>query len=180
MARNIYGGGSRTNENGLKFEQETSLADAILSIPGYSIAGNSVHYNGNKIAILASKNDLYNVILKPAKIDYKDYISKKLLPDEAIFVSKSRTIYIVEKKFQRVAGSVDEKLQTCDFKKKQYKKLFSPMKDVNVEYIYVLNDWFSKPEYRDVLYYIKESKCHYFFNMIPLDFMCLPHVNEEG
>lgn len=32
---------------------------------------------------------------------------------------------MIEYKFQKDAGSVDEKLQTCDLKKKQYKKLLS-------------------------------------------------------
>jgi hypothetical protein len=70
-------------------------------------------------------------------------------------------------KFQYVAGSVDEKLQTCDFKKKQYTKLLREA-GIKVEYIYVLNDWFAKPDYRNVLEYVKEVGCHYFFNEIPL------------
>ena len=36
-------------------------------------------------------------------------------------------------KFQVVSGSVDEKLQTCDFKLKQYKKLFQ-MEGVELEF----------------------------------------------
>jgi hypothetical protein len=43
-----------------------------------------------------------------------------------------------------VAGSVDEKLQTCDFKRKQYLKLVQPL-GIKVEYVYVLNDWFKQP-----------------------------------
>ena len=37
--------------------------------------------------------------------------------------------------------------------KKQYKRLLAPLK-FEVEYIYILNNWFKKPEYRDVLAYI--------------------------
>ena len=36
MPVNIYGGGARTNANGLRFEQETSLEEALLNA-GYSI-----------------------------------------------------------------------------------------------------------------------------------------------
>jgi len=48
-------------------------------------------------------------------------------------------------KFQKVAGSVDEKLQTCGFKKRQYTELLKPL-DINVEYIYILNDWFQQDQ----------------------------------
>ena len=65
-------------------------------------------------------------------------------------------MYILEIKFQKVAGSVDEKLQTCDFKKKQYQRLFAPL-NYEVEYIYILSDWFNRPEYKDVLTYINPS-----------------------
>jgi hypothetical protein len=70
-------------------------------------------------------------------------------------------------KFQNGPGSVDEKLQTCDFKKKQYTKLLKKG-GIKVEYIYVLNDWFRKPEYKNVLGYIREVGCHFYFNEIPL------------
>lgn len=63
-------------------------------------------------------------------------VSKKLLPDEAFINNITRTIYIIEKKFQHRAGSVDEKLQTCDFKLKQYKKLAN-LVGFDVEYIYI-------------------------------------------
>jgi hypothetical protein len=60
------------------------------------------------------------------------------------------TLYIIEVKYQEVAGSVDEKLQTCDFKRKQYLKLVSE-KGLKVEYVYVLSDWFKDPRYKDSL-----------------------------
>ena len=67
-----------------------------------------------------------------------------------------------------MAGSVDEKLQTCDFKKKQYTKLLTAAK-LQVEYIYILNNWFEKPEYNDVRAYIREVGCMYFFYELPLE-----------
>ena len=76
-------------------------------------------------------------------------------------------------KFQIVAGSVDEKLQTCDFKKKQYQKLFSRA-NIEVEYIYLLSDWFKKPGYKDVLDYVISVRCSYYFNYIPLQKLGLP------
>ena len=95
------------------------------------------------------------------------------MPDNGLFIIVRNTLFIIEIKFQNVRGSVDEKLQTCDFKRKQYSKLVQDL-DWRVEYIYVLNDWYQHPSYRDTLDYIHSMNCHYRFNSIPLDWLGLP------
>ena len=45
------------------------------------------------------------------------------------------------------------------------------MDNVNVEYFYVLNDFFDDPAYRDVLSYIEEVGCRYYFNEMPLNLL---------
>ena len=168
MARkpNTVGGGARTNENGLLFEGRTDLLSALRNHPDFVVQHNQIFRDGEIVAHYFEKHNLYSDFLKPAGVNYKDILSKKLLPDGAILVR--RTMYIVEKKFQSGSGSVDEKLQTCDFKKKQYIKLFEPL-GIKVEYYYVLNDWFDKPEYEDVFQYIKEVGCKYFIENLPLN-----------
>ncbi len=99
-----------------------------------------------------------------------------MLPDEAIYMIVNNTLFIIEMKFQKVAGSVDEKLQTCDFKKKQYKKLMSAM-NVDVEYIYILSDWFKHQSYKDTLDYIISVGCQYYFEYLPLKKLGLPMPN---
>jgi hypothetical protein len=37
-----------------------------------------------------------------------------------------------------------------------------------------LNDWFKKPEYKDVLNYINSVNCHYKFGKLPLAWLGLP------
>ena len=165
-------GGGRTL-TGLKFETRISLKSIIEKLSGYSINEDIVYFNGKEVARLFQKYKLYKNLLSPKKVKYDEIISKKLLPDESIFVIDKKTLFIVEMKFQEVAGSVDEKLQTCDFKNKQYHKLLKEL-NIDVKYIYVLNDWFKKPEYKDVLDYVESVGCKYFFNEIPLDFLGLP------
>ena len=58
-------------------------------------------------------------------------------------------------------------MQTCDFKKKQYRKLLAPL-NFEVEYVYILNDWFRQPEYKDVLDYVISVGCQYYFHYLPL------------
>jgi len=168
---NKAGGGARTNLNGLFFEQKTSLKDVLDAHPDFEVKGDIVFRKGQKIALLCGKNKLYKNLFKPNNVDPRDIVSKKLLPDEAILVGN--TVYIIEKKFQSRSGSVDEKLQTCDFKKKQYTKLLGAI-GLQIEYIYIFNAWFNKPEYRDVHEYILSVGCQFYFNEIPLDKLGLP------
>ena len=167
------GRGGHKTLTGLRFESRVNLKKIISSIPEYEIIGDYVYFEGKKIAGLYQKHKLYKNFLERREIDYRKIISKKLLPDDAIFLLKDNTLFIIEIKFQKVAGSVDEKLQTCDFKNKQYKKLFDPI-NVKVKYVYVLNDWFKKGEYRDVLNYVESVGCYYFFYEIPFNFLGLP------
>ena len=169
---NKHGGGSKTNINGLHFEQTTSLNDALIN-KGYTIKnGYDVYKDNKKIGISAPKRNLYKKILEPRGINFGSIISKQLLPDDAFYNLNDNTIYILEKKFQNSHGSVDEKLQTRGCKKWEYEKLFSPI-NIKVEYIYILNDWFKQSKYHDTLDYINLQNCHYYFNEIPLDFLNL-------
>lgn len=165
---NKYGGGANTNLNGLHFEQTTSLNDA-LNQAGYYIYDCYV-YNElltPAIGMCVPQKKLYTKFLIPHGIDYRDYNSKEWHPDEAYINFKNKTAYIIEKKFQNCSGSVDEKLPNCHFKKLEYQKLFTAL-GYNVEFIYIFNNWFLQPMYRDTLDYIKNMGCHYFFNELPL------------
>jgi hypothetical protein len=168
-------GGAKTL-TGLDFEQKIDLRAAFTKFPEYTVAKGDLFFKGKIVAKLYKKHDLYKMFLEPKGIDCKRIISKKLLPDEAVFVLANNTLFVVEMKFQEVAGSVDEKLQTCDFKRKQYEKLLNGT-NIRVEYVYVLSDWFKNPSYKDVLDYIGSVKCHYFFEILPFDFLGLPKPN---
>ena len=169
----IGGGNTRT---GITFERERDLMAVIAAIPGYSVNGHSILYAGKEVAVSYHKHELYR-FLEQQGVDYKKILSKKLLPDEALYVIVNNTLFIIEMKFQETAGSVDEKLQTCDFKRKQYAKLMAPL-NIEVEYIYLLSDWFRKPEYKDVLDYVISVGCQYYFQYLPLQKLGLPVVTE--
>jgi hypothetical protein len=163
---NTVGGGSRTNLNGLEFEGRTDLLEALKKHPDFTVQGNQVFRDGKIVAHYYEKHNLYSGFLKPAGVDYTKILSKKLLPDGALLVGN--TIYIIEKKYQAGSGSVDEKLQTCDFKKKQYTKLFAPL-NIKVEYFYVLSKWFDSDKNKDVFEYIESVGCKYFIEELPFN-----------
>lgn len=174
----VGGSGGGATTTGLNFERKVDFRELISAIPGYKLekipekAGLGLFFENKLVARCFRKHDFYK-FLEEEGIDWKPLISKKLLPDDALLVIVRETLFIIEVKYQQVAGSVDEKLQTCDFKRKQYLKLVAPL-GIKVEYVYVLSDWFKKPEYRDVLDYIHSVNCHYKFNELPLSWLGLP------
>ena len=177
------GSGGYNTKTGLYFEGKVDLITFIKKLPNYKVIETpytqnktnkwyEIFYKDEKVADAFRKHALY-VYLKAHGIDWAQIISKQLLPDDAIYVIMENTVFIIEVKYQEVAGSVDEKLQTCDFKRKQYLKLFAPL-NRRVEYIYILSEWFKKPEYKDVLDYIIIMGCRYYFNYLPLYEIGLP------
>ncbi len=180
MKKNGTGGGKTIT--GLNFEIKADFQNLLKKIPGYEIkknknkAGENIYFENKLVARCFKKHGFYKY-LDENGIDWSKIISKKLLPDDALLVIIRETLFIIEVKYQEVQGSVDEKLQTCDFKRKQYLKLVSSLA-LKVEYVYVLNDWFKQPQYKDVLDYIHSVNCHYRFNELPLAWLGLPSQNR--
>jgi hypothetical protein len=167
------GVGGANTKTGLVFEGKTDLATFLNSQKGYEVSANgTVIYLGETVGRIFKKYGLYK-FLDELEIDWKAILSKRLLPDDSIFVIINNTLFIIECKYQQGAGSVDEKLQTCDFKKKQYQKLLSRA-NIQVEYIYLLSDWFKHPGYKDVLDYIISVGCSFYFEYVPLTQLGLP------
>jgi hypothetical protein len=173
------GVGGENTKTGLIFEGKTDLATFLAKQPGYSMPDEEhVYYNNELVGRVFKKYRFYDVFLKELGIDWTKHISKRLLPDDSIFVLSNNTLHIIECKHQERAGSVDEKLQTCDLKKKEYQKLMSQA-NIDVEYIYLLDEWFKDPKYKDVLDYIISVNCHYYFEYIPLKKLGLPVPESE-
>ena len=162
------GGGAKTNLNGLSFEGRTDLLEAFQNHEDYSVLGNLVFRKDERVGLYFEKHNFYTTYLERRGIDWKSRVSKKYLPDSVFINTKTNVAYIIEKKFQEYSGSVDEKLQTCDFKRKIYVKLLSGITD-EVNYYYLLNDWFSQPQYKDVFEYIESVGCKKFIDFIPFD-----------
>lgn len=172
------GTGGGNTLTGLNFEDKVDFQKLLCEKPGYKMekipgkSGIGVFFNNELVARCFRKYEFYS-FLSESGIEWQEMISRKLLPDDALLVIVRETLFIIEVKYQQVEGSVDEKLQTCDFKRKQYMKLVLPL-GLKVEYVYVLNDWFKDPKYKDVLGYINSVNCHYKFNELPLAWLGLP------
>lgn len=154
--RGAGAGGSNTNKNGLLFEKNTLLDDKLNVVERVQ--------NGKAKNSYYLKVDLMGRhLLKVEKGGLKSYLEsrgdfnknceKHLQPDEALIDAENKIIYVLEKKFQTGAGSVDEKLQTGLFKKEFYEEQYQ---DYCIRYAYVLSDWFKKDKYNPEMRFLKK------------------------
>ena len=166
--KNIHGGGSNTNKNGLSFEEKTNLLDALKDEKNIEIKNkNEIYVDNELFGFYYEKYKFYKDFLeKKLNINWKERVGRQMLPD-AVFVNiKTKTVYIFEKKYQERSGSVDQKIETCGFKKNQYNKLLKNT-DYLVQYGYLLNDWYCNKIYVDVKEHIIEEGCFFYINEIP-------------
>ena len=98
---NTHGGGAKTNENGLHFEQTTSLDDLLINA-GFDVRNCKVFYRGRLIGFSVPQNKIYSHFLESEGIDYRDYNSKKWRPDECFVNIDNKTAYIIEKNFKTI------------------------------------------------------------------------------
>ena len=143
-------GGSKTNDNGLNYEDITSLKSELEYVR-HNIGNFTLTSQGDEIYF----KDYPDIkILRFTQTYFLKYYKRKKVvdctipelhgtknPDECFVDEEKKQIVIIEKKFQQCGGSVCEKLQTCLFKKENYNDRFP---DYEVEYVYCLSDWFKK------------------------------------
>ena len=131
-------GGANTNKNGLPYEEMTDLNDC------YSVVEENDHdivikfHNHEKIFNKTRQSNLFKCMHSHIDANITKAHGCKN-PDECYIDHENKVIFIIEKKFQQVPGSVCEKIQTYDFKLWQYRRTFP---DFDIVYIYCLSGWF--------------------------------------
>jgi hypothetical protein len=83
-----------------------------------TVENGDILLHGNRVGRYREKHNFYKDFLDDLNVDWRNRISKKYLPDAVIINDNEKVVFVVEKKYQASGGSVDEKLQTCDFKRK--------------------------------------------------------------
>lgn len=157
-----------STKTGMEWEAQTDFKHILSNKYKISVDNGELIdlENGEHLGIFSvPKNNLYVHLKEVYNINWKDFLCKRINGDEVIINNHSKDVFVIEKKTQKCDGSVDEKLQTCDYKKKQLQKIFSSI-GFTVHYIYLLNDWFKQSQYKDVIEYIESVGCEVFFNKI--------------
>jgi hypothetical protein len=137
-------GGANTNKNGLEYEKISDLSSlftVIKTVKQYS----EVTFNTDKETDLTP----FIYVKKKQFLKYLSSVINKSIPiahgckepDECYINEKTKTIFIIEKKYQQTTGSVCEKLQSAPVKKEHLRELFPTY---NTVYIYCLSSWFKE------------------------------------
>lgn len=168
--KNKSGGGAATTEHGKAFEDSHSLEEVLFK-NGYVVTKGKVFLEGKYVGTISKQGGFYKSFLKVKTTDIKKEFGRSLRPDTAFYNANNKTLYIIEKKFQATNGSVDEKIQTCEFKLRYYNRIAWKYKEdeiKHVRYFYLLSKFFDKKEYTEVLHFIQDKGCDYYFEKIEL------------
>ncbi|MBI5798072.1 hypothetical protein HZA98_04175 [Candidatus Woesearchaeota archaeon] len=180
------GEGGANTLSGLKFEGRADLIASFQNLKGYKVVERKTENNiwhqlffkDKEVARVYKKYSFYKIFLEEYQVDWKKHLSTQLLPDQALFIIQTNRLYIIEMKFQQKSGSVDEKLQTCEYKRQQYQRLVMET-GIKVEYCYILNEWFDQSKYDDVKEFIKLAGCDYFIKNLPFKILGLPEPEVD-
>ena len=127
--RGTGAGGSNTNKNGLSYESRTLLDSQIectKRVNGFEL----VKFKTSQTEFIkANKTKLFKFMKSTMNTDVIPAHGCKR-PDECFINNETKIVFIIEKKFQKVGGSVCEKIQTPDFKVWEYGRLFPNYKIV--------------------------------------------------
>ena len=155
--RGTGAGGSNTNTNGLNYENQKDLSTE------YSIVEKT-----KSLMKVVFKNYTDKVFITGKKSQFMKYLSKhenKDIPkchgtkEPDCWFINGNNVYIVELKFQQGGGSVCEKLQTYNYKLRNFQDRYP---DKKIHYIYGLHEWFRSNCMAEV-YYMKKDGIPYFW-----------------
>jgi hypothetical protein len=163
IRNNSKAGGENTNKNGLLFEKNTSLEQYYTNVKDKKIDKiiyKTISLNDSDIRLISFKHRNFHKYMIN-----KNYTNKDLLrlhgsknPDECYLNKKQKIIFIIEKKYQSIGGSVCEKLQTAPAKIWNYENLYTNYKII---YLYCLSQWFFE-NCKCELQYLDECNIKYF------------------
>lgn len=166
--RGTGAGGSNTNTNGKKYENETLLSNNFEVVEKKMIKKNNktyyeIKFYGSDIKYIHLEQSIFNMFME--EIGEKNNQIKSAPgcrnPDDAYVDLENKKIFIVEKKFQQTGGSVEEKIQTGFFKKKHYSKLYP---NFEINYMYCLSSWFKNIDNKSVIEALNDENIPVFFN----------------
>jgi hypothetical protein len=129
-------GGAKTTLNGLSFEEKTSIEPKLTE---YKYEKKEIKIKKRKGVYYEYKEDNINIIYFK-KNAFKLYFEKMFKietyrqPDEAYLIKNSDnnyTLKILEKKNQNVEGSVEDKLKTGAFNRREYELMLNQTSDSN-------------------------------------------------
>ena len=161
--RGIGAGGSNTNKNGLGFENKTDILQSIKIIKKEKLTKTQYAIYtkiNNKNVIILKKCGFIKYFKNKKDYNYNPKNYKALQPDLCILDEENNCINIIEKKFQSCSGSVDEKLQTFQYKIWLLQQLCP---NYEIKYYFCLCNWFKQKRYEPEMEYFRIHKIRVFW-----------------
>ena len=132
LNKGIGAGGKNTTINGILFECKTCIENKLLENKFNKVIINKKNKKNKYNYYFEYKNENTKIIYLTQsgfKLYFKEYYNINIYkqPDEAFVIYSDDKFYIkiLEKKNQNVEGSVEDKLKTGLFNKKEYEKIFN-------------------------------------------------------
>ena len=154
----ITGGfGGANTQTGAMFEMMTDLKKNLINA-GIDLKD-----------VIFLKQTAFPKYMKEHNFDMTENFGKKFQPDEAFIYHNH--LYVIEKKYQCVKGSVDEKIQTGPYKKLIYDTCAKVLGLNGATYIYLLKgDAFNINKYtKHQIPYLKNNGIPVYFDNFPID-----------
>ena len=167
-------GGANTLINGLSFENKTSIENKLLKNNFEKIIMNKK----NKYGYYFQNNNMNKKIIYLTQSGFKLYCKKEFnidiykQPDEAFIIIYNNIyhIKILEKKNQNVDGSVEDKLKTGQFNKREYEKMFKKIPHkFNIYYAFCISKFLqdkfqsNQIKYNNMIEIMKEDDIKIFY-----------------
>lgn len=164
--------GSKAAINGKLFEEVSGLNFNKLHFKyrAYEFGwkkddGFYIFENGKPVCVAYPKKQFKKYLNKlgifPDRLDMPN-----IEPDNCIINLITKTIYIIEVKFQHKDGSVDEKPQAYLFRQRYFNDLLKST-GMKVKLIYVFSDWFKKEKYNYLRKNMDMDDVKYYYNELP-------------
>lgn len=152
-------GGANTNKSGKSFEIKTELKKFWNNIEN-----NIISFSQRDRTYLYSHQSHFRKWMssKGYICDNPSFGNGCKNPDEVYIDEENKIVFWIEKKNQNVSGSVAEKLQTADFKRRNLMKNYPGW---TIEYIFLLGgDHMKRENIKPELDYLDEIDVKYFFS----------------
>lgn len=153
----ITGGtGGANTQTGAIFEMETDLKQNLIN------AGIDINN------VIFCKQHDFPRLMKKHNFNMREQFGKEFHPDEAFILNNE--LFVIEKKYQCVQGSVDEKIQTGPYKKLIYETCAKALGLKKATYIYLLKEEaFNKPKYTThQIPYLRQNNIPVYFDNFPI------------
>jgi hypothetical protein len=167
-------GGKNTVINGSSFEKKTSIENKLFEKKFEKIILNKQSKYGYYFEYVKQNTKIIYLTQNGFKIYFKKMFNIDVYkqPDEAfiIFNNDKINIKILEKKNQNVEGSVEDKLKTGNFIRREYIKMFKTIKNINkIEYAFCISKFLqdkflsNQVKYNNMLEILAEDNIKLFF-----------------